>query len=151
VLIDASGPVAGAVALLKAALTVAAVIEDDGRYGVTGVATQLSLPAVWLAEAPAVEGARRALKRVVSVMADPPDSGAHFLLTFLVEADTEENATTIADAVHRDRDGAVILGIAVGRRAAVVIARSAVHGVPLIEDERSLARLTEPVTAALGG
>jgi hypothetical protein len=151
VLISAGGPVAGAVALLKTALAIAAAVEDDGRYGVTTVATELNLPAVWLAETPPVAAARRTLKRVVSIMADPPDSGAHFLLTFLVEADTEDNATTIAEGVRRDREGAVLLAVAAGKRVAVVIARSAVLGVPPIEDDRSLARLTEPVTAALTG
>lgn len=82
--------------------------------------------------------------------AEPPGDRAHFLLVYLVEARDEADAGTIA-AAARDRvlDGAVELGIAAGRLCAVVIARTAVHGVPEIEDDVSLARLREPVAVAL--
>ena len=148
VLIDASGPVRGAVALLRTALAVAEVVEDDGRYEVGGVAVDRELPAVWLDGS--AETARRRLKRCASVRADPPGSRSHFLLVFIAEAATDEDASAIAaSARRRVLDGAVELGIAVGNWCAVVIARTAVYGQPDLEDERSLARLTEPVTAAL--
>lgn len=145
VLIDARGPVAGAVALVKAGLAVAAVVEDDGRYAVRGVATELNMPAVWITETPAY----RKVKRVVSVTAEPPDTSAHFLLTFLLETDSPETAATLAAATRDDMPGAVILGVAAGKRCAVVIARSVVLGVPTVEDDRSLSRLAEPVRAVL--
>lgn len=149
VLIEVSGPVRGAVALLKTALGVAAAIEEDGRYEVGGVGVEREVPAVWLDGA---EEERRRLKRCVSVRADPPDSDAHFLLVFLVEAATDADAAAIAAAAQRRVfPGAVELGIAVDRRCAVVIARSAVHGVPPIEDDRSLTRLTAPIIAAMRG
>ncbi len=151
VLIAAGGPVAGAVALLRTALAIAAAVEDDGRYGVTGVGTELFLPAVWLAETPAAVAARGNIKRVASVMAEPLDSSTHLLLTFVVAADTEATARTIAGAARQDLDGAVIFAVAAGTRCAVVIGRTAVHGAAPIEDAGSLARLTEPVRAALAG
>lgn len=148
VLVDVSGPVRGAVALLRAALRIAAVVEDDGRYEVGGVAVERELPAVWLDGG--AEAARRRLRRCTSVRADPPDSRTHFLLVFLVEAATEDDAAAIAaSARSRVLGGAVELGIAVERRCAVVVARTAVHGQPDLEDARSLARLTAPVTAAM--
>lgn len=151
VLIDASGPVRGAVALLKRGLRVAEVIETDGRYEVSDVGVGRDLPAVWLVDTPEVAEARRRLRRCVTVRAEPPDSRAHFLLVFLLEAEEDRYAETIAAAARDKRlQGAVELGIAVGSLCAVVIARSAVHGVPDIEDDRSLARLTAPITAALG-
>lgn len=148
VLVDASGPVRGAVALLRTALSVAEVVEDDGRYEVGGIGVDRELPAVWLDGGAETE--RRRLKRCASVRADPPGSRAHFLLVFLAEAVTAEDASAIAaSARRRVLDGAVELGIAVGNRCAVVIARTAVLGQPDLEDERSLARLTDPVTAAM--
>ena len=145
VLVD--GSTRGSVALLRTALRVAEVVEDDGRYEVSGIGVERELPAVWLDGDPA---ARRRLRRCVSVRAEPPEDRAHFLLTFLVEAASEADAGEIAVAARgRVLVGAVELGIPVGRRCAVVIARSAVHGVPDIEDDRSLARLTAPVTAAM--
>lgn len=151
VLIEVSGPVRGAVALLRRALGIAEVIEEDGRYEVSGVAVERELPAVWLDDTPEVDEARRRLKRCVSVRAEPPGSRAHFLLVFVVEAEEDRHAETIAAAARRRvLGGAVQLGIASGRRCAVVVVRSAAYGVPNIEDDRSFARLTAPISAVLG-
>jgi hypothetical protein len=148
VLVDTNGPVRGAITLLRTALGIAEVVEEDGRYEVGGVAVDRELPAVWLDGS--AETARRRLRRCASVRADPPDSRAHFLLVFLVEAATDDDAAAIAaSARRRVLDGAVELGIAVGNRCAVVIARTAVLGQPDLEDAESLARLTDPVTAAM--
>jgi hypothetical protein len=148
VLIDASGPVRGAVALLRTALAVAAVVENDGRYEVGGIGVEREVPGVWLDGGAETE--RRRLRRVASVKADPPAGRTHFLLVYVVEAASDEDAEAIAaSARRRELDGAVELGIAVGSRCAVVIARTAVHGQPDLEDDASLARLTDPVTAAL--
>jgi hypothetical protein len=148
VLIDANGPVRGAVALLRTALAVAEVVEDDGRYEVGGIAVERELPAVWLDGGAETE--RRRLKRCAAVRADPPGSRSHFLLVYVAEAASDEDAAAIAaSARRRVFAGAVELGIAVGSRCAVVIARTVVLGEPDIEDDQSLARLADPVTAAL--
>jgi hypothetical protein len=143
-----NGSVKGSVTLLKRALGIAEAVETDGRYEVADISVEREVPAVWLADT--AEAARRRLRKCVSVRADPPGDRAHFLLVYLVEARDEADAGTIAAAApNRVLDGTVELGIAVGRLCAVVIARTAVHGVPDIEDDTSLARLREPVAAAL--
>lgn len=148
VLID--GSVKGAVALLKRAVRIAEVIEDDGRYEVTGIGVGRDLPAVWLGDDPDVEAARRRLRRCVTIHAKLPGSRAHMLLVFLVEAEEDRHAETVAAAARsQEPREAVQLGIAVGRLCAVVVARSGVLGVPCIEDGRSFERFTAPVTAAL--
>lgn len=146
VLIQVSGPVRGAIRLLRRALGVAAVIEADGRYEVSGVSAEREIPAVWLT--PEAEEARQRLRRCVSVRAEPPNDRAHFLLVFLAEATSDEDAATITAGL-RTLDGAVELGITAGRLCAVVIARTAVLGASDIEDDRTLARLTAPISAAL--
>lgn len=148
VLVDANGTVRGAVALMRTALAVAAVVEDDGRYEVGGVAVDREIPAVWLDGGAETE--RRRLRRCASVRAEPPGSRTHFLLVYVAEAASDEDAAAVAaSARRRVLDGAVELGIAVGSRCAVVIARTAVLGEPDLEDAASLARLTAPVTAVL--
>jgi hypothetical protein len=148
VLID--GSVQGAVALLKRAIKIAEVIEADGRYEVTDIGVGRDLPAVWLGDAPEVEAARRRLRRCVTLHARLPDSRAHMVLVFLVQAEEDRHAQTVASAARsQEPHEAVQLGIAVGRLCAVVVARSGVLGVPCIEDGRSFARFTAPVTAAL--
>jgi hypothetical protein len=151
VLVEAGGPVRGAVDLLRRALRVADVIEADGRYVVSGVAVEREVPAVWLVDSPEAAEARRQLRRCVSVRAEPPGDRANFLLVFLSEARDEQAGETVAAAArHRDMAQATVLGLAAGRRCAVVIARSAVYGVPSIEDSQSLARLAAPINEALG-
>jgi hypothetical protein len=151
VLVQVSGPVRGAVDLLRRGLGVAEAIEADGRYEVGGVAVERELPAVWLADTPDADAARRRSKRCVSVHAEPPGDRANFLLAFLLEAADDADAETIAAAARRRvMHQTAELGIAAGRRCAVVVAKSAVLGVPSIEDGRSLARLTEPISAILG-
>lgn len=143
-----NGSVKGSVTLLKRALAVAEAIETDGRYEVGDISVEREVPAVWLTDT--AEAARRRLRKCVSVRADPPGDRARFLLVYLVEARDEADAETIAAAApERVIHGAVELGTAVGRLCAVVIARTAVLGVPEIEDDASLARLREPITAAL--
>jgi hypothetical protein len=142
------GSVKGSVALLKRALGIAAVIETDGRYEVSDISVEREVPAVWLGDG--ADAARRRLRRCVSVRAEPPGDRAHFLLVYLAETRDDGDAETVAAAARaRSLDGAVELGIAAGRLCAVVIARTAVHGEPDIEDGRSLARLTEPISATL--
>ena len=139
-----SGSVKGATAILRTALAVAAVIEDDGRYEVATVSVERELPAVWLDDDPP---ARRRLRRCVSVMAEPPDTNRHFLLAFVLDAASEEDAATVAAAVRADSDGTVHLGVAEGRRCAIVIARPVEYGAAGIED--SLDRFAAPLTAAM--
>ncbi|HEX6361118.1 hypothetical protein [Actinophytocola sp.] len=150
VLVEISGPVRGAVDLLKRALRVAEAIEADGRYDVSNVAVEREVPAVWLVETPEAATARRRLRRCVSVRAEPPGDRANFLLVFLAEAESEEAAETVASAARRRvMDQASLLGIAAGRRCAVVVARSAVYGEPSIEDGPSLTRFVAPITTVL--
>jgi hypothetical protein len=138
--------------LLVRALGVAELIEDDGRYAVSGAGEVAELPAVWLSDSPATAEARRRLRECVSVHAEPPESRfRHFLLVFLAEAADERDAELIAEAARsRVDDGTVQLGIAVGRRCAVVVARSGVMAESSIEDPESLARFNGPIRALLG-
>lgn len=137
--------------LVVSALGVADLIEEDGRYEVSGAGEVAELPAVWLSDSPATAEARRRLRECVSVHAEPPESRfRHFLLVFLAEAADERDAELIAQAA-RDRvdDGTVQLGIACGARCAVVVARSGVMADSSIEDGGSLARFAEPIRALL--
>jgi hypothetical protein len=140
-----------AVDLLVRALAVADLVEEDGRYEVSGAGQVAELPAVWLSDSPATAEARRRLRNCVSVQAEPPESRFHhFLLVFLAEAADERDAELIAaSARERIDDGTVQLGIARGTRCAVVVARSGVMAESSIEDGESLARFAEPIAALL--
>jgi hypothetical protein len=131
--------------LLVRALGVAEVVETDGFYEVTDVGAAEELPFGWL------NGAVGQPRRCVKVHAEPP--GVRFrdlLLVFVADAVDERHAEAIAAAVPRDGgDGTVRLGIAVGARCAVVLARSAVVGEPCLEDLQSLARFHAPVMRLL--
>jgi hypothetical protein len=152
VLVDSHGrPPAGAEDLLERATGVVDLVDDDGIYEVTDIAVVNELPAVWLDDTPAVGEARQRLRALVTVRGEPPDASYRdFLLVFLAEAEEERHAEAIAAAAERARDGAVQLGIAVGRRCAVVIASSSVVGEPCVEDPESLDRFREPISALLG-
>jgi hypothetical protein len=138
--------------LLVRARGVVELVESDGRYAVTGAGEVAELPAVWLSDSPATAEARRRLRGCVSVHAEPPESRfRHFLLVFLAEAADERDAELIAGAARdRGADGTAQLGVAVGRRCAVVVARSGVMAESSIEEPESLARFGEPIRALLG-
>jgi hypothetical protein len=89
--------------LLVRALGVAELIEDDGRYAVSGAGEVAELPAVWLSDSPATAEARRRLRECVSVHAEPPESRfRHFLLVFLAEAADERDAELMAESSIED-------------------------------------------------
>lgn len=137
--------------LLMLALGVADLVEKDGAYGVTDAGAADELPAVWLGNAPDAVEARRRLFGCVHVHAEPVGVRFRdFLLVFVAEAEEARHAEIIAAAAGQHGDGAPQLGIAVGRRCAVVVASSAILGQPSIEDTESLARFEEPIRALLG-
>jgi hypothetical protein len=149
VLVESEGDGAGD--LLTRARGVAELVEDDGRYEVTGIGEERELTAVWLRDDPDTAEARRRLLGCVSVHADPPENRfRHFLLVLLAEAEDERQAELIATAARQTGDSRTVkLGIAVGRRCAVVVARSAVVDEPSIENTQSLARFQEPISKLL--
>lgn len=137
--------------LLSRALAIAELLEDDGKYGVTDIDEVTELPAVWLGDDPVAGAARERLLGCVSVHAEPPGDGLrHFLLVFLADAADEQDAEAVAAAAHQSTDyDTAKLGIAVGRRCAVVVARSAVVAQPSIEDTTSLTRFATPLRLLL--
>lgn len=149
VLVESEGDGAGD--LLTRARGVAELVENDGKYEVTGIGEERELTAVWLRDDPDTAEARRRLLGCVSVHADPPaDRFRHFLLVLLAEAEDERHAELIAEAARQTGDSRTVkLGIAVGRRCAVVVARCAVVDQPSIEDDQSLARFHEPISKLL--
>jgi hypothetical protein len=150
VLVDSEGGPADD-ELVARVLGVADLLENDERYVVTSIGEEDELPEVWLDDTEAAGEARQRLVGCASVHAEPPEARyRHFLLVFLVEAHDERDAGAIAAAARRvTADHTAQLGIAVGRRCAVVVARSAVAGQPSLEDARSLARFQEPIEALL--
>jgi hypothetical protein len=137
--------------LLMLALGVADLVEKDGAYEVTDAGVAEELPAVWLGNAPSAVEARRELRGCVKVHAEPVGVRFRdFLLVFVAEAASESHAEVIAAAARQHGDGTPQLGVAVGRRCAVVVASSAVVGQPSIEDRQSLTRFLEPIRALLG-
>lgn len=137
--------------LLGRALSVAELVEKDGTYEVTDTGVTDELPGVWLGDDPDVGAAARRLRGLVQVHAEPPGVRFRdFLLVFLAEAADERDAEVIAAAArHRIGSGTALLGIAAGRRCAVVIASSAVVGQPCIEDVESLTRFDASIRAFL--
>jgi hypothetical protein len=150
VLVESDGKLE-AESLLPVLLATAEVVEDDGMYEVTNVGVADELPAVWLADTPDTAEARQRLRGCVEVHAEPPEVRFRdFLLVFLAEAAEEYDAEVIAEAaVQEVRPGTVQLGIAVGRRCAVVIASSGVAGEPCVESAASLARFDSPIRMLL--
>jgi hypothetical protein len=136
--------------LLRLALRVADLVEDDGAYEVTDAGVARELPAVWLGNAPDTVEARRELRGCVEVHAEPVGVRFRdFLLVFVAETAEEAHAEAIASAARQHGDDAPQLGIAVGRRCAVVVASSAVVGQPSIEDIAALRRFEEPIRRLL--
>jgi hypothetical protein len=142
--------------LVPVALGLAAAIEDDRTYHVDGLSIGEDLPPIWVSAntdkriAAAIDG----LTGCASIHGYPlagPDRGApdHFLLVYLAEAATTEDAAAIAEgATHGGRPGSVELGVAAGRLCAVLVAASTRSGEPSLEDTASLARF-QPTLAAL--
>jgi len=129
-------------------------VENDGTYEVTDAGVADELPAVWLGNAPDAVEARRQLRGCVKVHAEPLGVRFRdFLLVFVAETAEERHAEVIAAAAQAatfSGDGTPRLGVAVGRRCAVVVASSAVVGQPSIEDNESLSRFRDPIRALLG-
>lgn len=137
--------------LLGRALSVAELVEKDGTYEVTDTGVTDEIPAVWLGDGQGVSEAAVRLRGCVQVHAEPPGVRFRdFLLVYVAETDEERHAEVIASAArHRIGSGTALLGIATGRRCAVVIASSAVVGQPCMEDVESLARFDESIRALL--
>lgn len=150
VLIESDGELASD-DLLPVLLATAEAVENDGIYEVTNAGVTDELPAVWLDDTPDATEARARLRGCVEVHAEPPEVRFRdFLLVFLAEAEEERHAEAIAEAALREvGPGTARLGIAVGRRCAVVVASSGVVGEPCVESAESLARFDTPIRALL--
>ena len=150
VLIESDGELA-AEELLPVLLAAAEAVEDDGMYEVTNAGVADELPAAWLDDTPEIAGARARLRGCVEVHAEPPQVRFRdFLLVFLAEAERERDAEVIAEAaVQAVGPGTARLGIAVGRRCAVVIASSGVAGEPCVESPATLARFDPRIRGLL--
>lgn len=142
--------------LVACALDLAGVLEDD-RYRVSDITVATELPDVWLGgdDNPAIQLALQGLTGSVSVHAElRPDTerdvDAHFMVVFLAEAASAADASAIADAAATwaPRDTAQI-GLAAGRRCAVVVARSAAEDAGSVEDPESLERFRAKVARVL--
>jgi hypothetical protein len=137
--------------LVSVLLATAEAVEDDGMYEVTNAGVTDELPATWLGDTPEIAGARARLRGCVEVHAEPPEVRFRdFLLVFLAEAEQERDAEAIAEAaVQEVGPGTARLGIAVGKRCAVVIASSGVAGEPCVESAASLARFDSRIRGLL--
>lgn len=126
--------------LTARALGVAALLEAD-RYPHAEITVGTGLPPVWLGEGH--EELLRSLGPVVSVHAEPepgPDGRTfHFVLVFLAEAATVQDAAAVA-AGAVTAGGTAKLGVAADHRCAVLIARPSLVGATPMETAASLER-----------
>jgi hypothetical protein len=159
VFIDQEGaPFTAGPDLVRRGLSVAAMLEAD-RYRVTRLASSSGnqMHRVWLRPAAnsTTEQAVGALAGCLTVRAEPRVErvsaiSVQFLLVLLAEAGTAAEAAVIAEAANAQvRTATVELGVAVRRRCAVLIARSAMPGVACPEDAVSLARFHDRIAALL--
>ncbi|MFD4673372.1 hypothetical protein ACFWNN_26860 [Lentzea sp. NPDC058450] len=127
------------------ALGIAAVLEAD-RYPHAEITVGAGLHQEWLDETDDYAmRALRAVTGVISVHADPePDADGrtvHFVLVYLAEAATAQDAAAIAAAATAaSTPSAVTFGIANDRRCGVLIGRTTMSGATPLEDERSITR-----------
>jgi hypothetical protein len=124
-------------------------VEDVGVGG--------TVPGIWVAADthPQVAAALRRLRGRVALHAVPEadhaDPREHFLLVYLVEAASAEDAAAmVAGAADGGRPGSVVTALAEGRRCAVLVAACVTYGRDSFETATSLARFHEPVTTLLG-
>lgn len=134
--------------LLRRAFALVDLVAADGTYEVTGIGLEDGVPEAWLTSDAAE--ARQRLRGCVLVDAEPSDvERRNNLMVFLAEAENERDAEVIAAAGHWVGDNVVQLGIAVGRRCAVIIAKSPTKGEPGQEDTESLSRFRAPISTLL--
>lgn len=144
--------------LAAAAIAIAGVISADA-YQADDPLLASELPQVWLADAgdagdvalgPIVESARGTatihgrLRPSVSA-----DHASQQLTVFLLEVDDRDAAHRLAAMARRGSPLAALLGVAVGRLFALMVARSWVEGVPSHETPDQLARFAAPLAEAL--
>ena len=144
--------------LVPIVFALAAAIEGEGTYRVEQLGIADDLPPVWVA-ADADTLVAAALERLTgcaSVHAVPSAGSGrnprdHFLLVFVAEAATAEDATAVAQGANRGgRRESVVLGVAAGRLCAILIAACVHAGRPSFERAEIIARFRPMVSAALG-
>ena len=144
--------------LVPIVFALAAAIEGEGTYRVEQLGIADDLPPVWVAADAdkVVAAALESLTGCASVRAVAiADAGRnprdHFLLVFVAEAATAEDATAVAQGANRGgRLESVVLGVAVGRLCAILIAACVHAGRPSFERTETIARFRPMVYAAFG-
>jgi hypothetical protein len=141
--------------LIPLALELARRVEAEGSYEVDSVEVATEVAGIWVG-ADADDAVAQALVGVsgcVSLHAHPGAGDRalrHFLLGYLAEAATAQDAATIAAGTARGgRAGAEVTGVAVDRWFAVLVAACTVAGEPSVEDAASLARFLPLLEATL--
>lgn len=155
ILLDADGTDDGHLAGI--AVSLADAVEAEGSYRAHAPAIGGGIPAVWLRDRDdeRVAAAMADLTGCASVRADPvPRPGIserdHFLLVFLAEAASEDDAARLRDGAHGGgRTGSVVTAVASGRLCAILVAACSVAGQPSIEDMDSMARFVPLVRVLL--
>lgn len=143
--------------LVPITIGIAEAIEQDGTYEVSGVSVGHELPGIWVGadSDQRVAAAIENLTGCASIDAEPVTDetsglGGHFLVLFVAEAATAQDAAVIAEAANRSIPGrSVVIGFAVERLCVVGVAASSGSGAPSFESADSMARFRPAITALL--
>ena len=150
------GPWNPTVDLGAAAVALAGVISAD-EYQADDPLLASEMPRVWLADAgdgalgPIIESAVGTV--TIHGRLRPAADANHAsqqLTVFLLEVSDAEAAQHLGIMARRGSPLAALLGVAVGRLFALIVARSWVDGVPPYETADRLTRFAVPLAAALG-
>ncbi len=143
--------------LAPLALALAAAIDSEGTYRVDSVGLGTTIAPIWVdgENDRRVAAAVAELTGCVSIHAQPvpgPERtpGHHFLLVYVAEAATAEDATAIAHGAGRGgHSQSVVLGVPAGRLCAVLVAASVSHGQPSFEHATTITRFRPAISALL--
>jgi hypothetical protein len=144
--------------LATIAVNLAEAIQAEGTYRAHAPEIGGDIADVWIRDRDdeRVAAAMTELTGCVSVRGDPvPGPGVseydHFLLVFLAEAASDDDAARLRDGAHGGgRPGSVVIAVATARLCAILVAACSVASQPSFEDFDSMARFAPIVRALMG-